>query len=73
MFLRSVLQLLVTANVLPSSLILSSLMLEAINSSETSVLARATRRHILKEVILLSHRSENLKSYIAIYHPGLVL
>jgi ABC-type uncharacterized transport system permease subunit len=41
MFLRSVLQLLVTANV-PGSLILLTLMMEATHSSETSVLIRAT-------------------------------
>jgi hypothetical protein len=41
----SVLQLLVTANV-PSLLILSIPMMEAIRSSETSVLTRATWSHI---------------------------
>jgi hypothetical protein len=43
--LRIVLQFLVTTNVVPSSLILSTLMTEAIRSTETSVLKRATRRH----------------------------
>jgi hypothetical protein len=43
---RSVLRLLVTANIVPSSPILVTLMLEMIHSSETSVLTRATRRHI---------------------------
>jgi hypothetical protein len=38
--------LLVTGNVVPSSLILTTLMMEAIRSSKTSVLARATQRHI---------------------------
>jgi hypothetical protein len=42
----SVLQLLVTANVVPSSPILVTLMVEAIRSSETSALTRATRRNI---------------------------
>jgi hypothetical protein len=50
-FLRSVLQLLVTANV-PSSLILVTLMMEAICSSLTSVLTRATRRTIPEGAIL---------------------
>jgi hypothetical protein len=43
--LRSVCRLRVTANVVPSSPILVTLMIEAIRSSETLVLTRATRRH----------------------------
>jgi hypothetical protein len=45
-FLLSVLLLLVTANVVPSSPFLVTLMMEAMHSSETSVLTRATRRTI---------------------------
>jgi hypothetical protein len=56
--------LLVTGNVLPSSSILDTLMMEAIRSSETSVLNRATRRHFPEDGILHSHRLENLKYYI---------
>jgi hypothetical protein len=41
-YLRSVRRLLVTANVVPSSSILVTLMKEALSSSETSVLTRAT-------------------------------
>jgi hypothetical protein len=64
--LRSVLQLLVTANVVLTSTILSILMMEAIPSSEKLVLARAPRRHIPEEAILHSCRRENLKSYLIV-------
>jgi hypothetical protein len=64
-FLRSMRRLLGTANVLPSSPILVSMM-EALCFSETSALTRSTRRNIPEDGIRHSHRLENLKSYVAL-------
>jgi hypothetical protein len=60
------LQLLVTANI-SSLLILVALMMEAMCSSETMVLKRATWRHIPGDGILHSHCHENLKSYFVLF------
>jgi hypothetical protein len=49
---RSMLWLPVTANVVSSSPILVTLTMEAIRSSEKSVLTRATQRHITEDGIL---------------------
>jgi hypothetical protein len=51
----------------PSSPILVTLTKEALSPSKTFVLARATRRNILEDAILHSHRRENLRSYILGY------
>jgi hypothetical protein len=65
-FRRSVLQLLVPANDVPSSQILVTLMTDGLSSSEMSVRTRAARRNISEDGILHSHCRENLKSYIAL-------
>jgi hypothetical protein len=54
----------VTRIVVPSSPILVTLIMEALSSTETSVLTRATWRNIPEDGVLHSHRCENLKSYI---------
>jgi hypothetical protein len=64
--LRSVLQLIVTVNLVPSPLIVFTLTMEAIRSSETSVLTKTTPRHIPEDCSLHSQRRENFKSYIAL-------
>jgi hypothetical protein len=52
-FLRKVFRLLIVVNIVPRSLILINLIMEAIRSSETSVLARSTRLNFPEDVIVL--------------------
>jgi hypothetical protein len=62
----SELRLLVTANVVRSPPVLVTLKMEAIRSTETSFLTRATWRNIPQDDILHSRRREYLKSYISL-------
>jgi hypothetical protein len=52
--LRTVLQLLVTANVVRNSLIISTLMMKAVHSIDTSVLTKTPRQHSPEEGFLLA-------------------
>jgi hypothetical protein len=63
---RSVLRLLAAANVVPSSSILVTLVMQAFLFSETLVTSRDTPCNILENRILRSRRRENIKSYIEI-------
>jgi hypothetical protein len=61
-----VIQLLVTSNVVPSSLILSNLMMEAFLRIGGPYNSRtgSHQRHIPEDGIIHDHRCENLRAYI---------
>jgi hypothetical protein len=64
--LPGMLRLSITVNVVPSSPILVTLVMESIIYSKMSVLAIASRHNIPKDGIPYSQRSKNLKSYTAL-------
>jgi hypothetical protein len=69
----SVRHLLVIANVVSRSLILFTLMIVAIRSSETSVLTRVTRSHILEDGILDISNGYNMPLFAPCYHKFSIL
>jgi hypothetical protein len=64
--------LLVTSNVVLSTMILVTLMTEEICSFDTSLLTRATRHNIPEDGIFHSHRRQYLRLYIAFNRLGSV-
>jgi hypothetical protein len=64
-FLRSVLRLLVTANVFLSSPILVTLRMKALHFSEKSVVTRVTRRNIPKTEFFIVTSVSNLTNYFS--------
>jgi hypothetical protein len=66
LLLRSMRRLLVTTDIVPSSTILVTVMMEELLSYGTSILTRATRSNIPEAGIIHNDRRENLKTFIAL-------
>jgi hypothetical protein len=60
----SVLRLVVTADVVPSSLILVTLMMVPTRFSETTDLTKSTRRYIPEDVILHHRRANSILLFV---------
>jgi hypothetical protein len=58
--------------ILPSHTAIVTVMMDALRSSKTSVLTRATRLHIPEDDILYRHHREDLKPYISLTGLGSV-
>jgi hypothetical protein len=63
---RGTYPLLFTANIVLSSLILVTLMMQVMHSSVALVFTRAARHNITEDGIIHNYLCENLKSYIVI-------
>jgi hypothetical protein len=72
-FLRSVLQLIVTANIVLGSRIFVTLMKEATHSSETSVLTRSTWRYIPGEDVNSFYLSFLSYFFLSSFLPSFIL